>query len=62
MEIVFTDSESMPLYESIPIAFTVKSIYEIEPVERGLGGISMKETVLERSYEKDYDQHERPSS
>lgn len=60
MKIIDIGPDSLEQYETIPIAFTVKSIYEVEPVEKGLGGIRLKEVPLEQPYVKDYDLHESP--
>jgi GNAT superfamily N-acetyltransferase len=41
-------------YASIPIAFTVKSIFEVELLDGGLGGMLMHELPV-KPYIKDYD-------
>jgi hypothetical protein len=47
-------------YANIPTAFMVKSIYQVELVDGGLGGISMLEMPVEHPYIKDYDLDESP--
>jgi GNAT superfamily N-acetyltransferase len=46
--------DNLAEYASIPIAFTVKSILEVELVEDGLGGMLLHEIPV-RPYIKDYD-------
>jgi GNAT superfamily N-acetyltransferase len=46
-------------YASIPIAFQVRSIFEVELVDEGLGGILLHEVPV-RPYIKDYDMDESP--
>ncbi len=60
MEIIDIGPDSLESYASIPIAFTVRYIYEVEPVEKGLSGIRLHEVYLDQPYEKDYDRHESP--
>lgn len=45
-------------YASIPNAFEVTSIYEVEPLDRGLGGVRLVERPVAKPYIKDYDAHE----
>ncbi len=60
MKIIDIGPDSMEFYGSIPIGFTVKSIYEVEPLKQGLGGIRLHELSLDQPYEKDYDLRESP--
>lgn len=49
-------------YASVPIRFEVKSVYRVELVEGGLGGMLLREQSLEQPYVKDYDSDgERPT-
>jgi len=48
-------------YAAIPIAFEVRTIFEVSLPENGLGGIQLVETAVE-PYVKDYDELETPLS
>ena len=41
-------------YGDISIAFQVESVFDLEPVEDGLGGIKLTERVLDQPYIKYY--------
>lgn len=43
-------------YGEVSIAFLVRSRYEVEPIDHGLGGWTLTEEPVERPYTKDYDQ------
>lgn len=45
----------LPDYETISIAFVVKSILRVEQIENGLGGIKLFEETVEKPFIKDYD-------
>ncbi|MDP2920528.1 MAG: GNAT family N-acetyltransferase, partial [Dehalococcoidia bacterium] len=42
-------------YANIPISFTVRSVFNVEPVDGGLGGIILREEKADKQYVKDYD-------
>lgn len=42
-------------YASIPIVFTVTSMYRVEPIDGGLGGLRLVEEPVSPPYVKDYD-------
>jgi GNAT superfamily N-acetyltransferase len=44
-------------YARIPIAFEVRTVFEIELVQGGLGGIALHEVEVTEPYIKDYDAH-----
>jgi GNAT superfamily N-acetyltransferase len=46
--------ESLPRYAEIPTSFQVKSIFEVEAIDQGLGGFSIAEKNV-KPYLKDYD-------
>ncbi|MEO2006973.1 MAG: hypothetical protein ABGY41_23105 [Candidatus Poribacteria bacterium] len=48
--------DRLPIYATIPTAFTVESMYRIEPVDGGLAGLGMIEERVE-PYVKDYGDH-----
>jgi len=52
--------ERLGEYANIPIAFMVRSIFQIELVDGGLGGMSMLEVPVEHPYIKEYDSEESP--
>lgn len=56
--------ESYPLYDAIPIAYTVDSVLRVEAVDGGLGGFRLVEEKLPTPYVKDYDHQgdDRPSA
>ncbi len=58
LEIHKIGAEKLPLYAGIPIAFEVRSEYEIELSDNGLGGMSLHERMVESVYIKDYDAYE----
>ncbi len=45
----------LPQYAEVPIAFTVKSVFRVELIDSGLGGIGLREEKLASPYVKDYD-------
>jgi GNAT superfamily N-acetyltransferase len=48
---------------AIPIRFAVRSVLDVEVVDRGLGGITLVERPVAEPYQKDYDAgDERPGS
>jgi GNAT superfamily N-acetyltransferase len=49
-------------YDRIPSRFLVRSVLEVELVDGGLGGMTLREVPVERPYVKDYDAYgELPS-
>jgi GNAT superfamily N-acetyltransferase len=42
-------------YARIPISFLVETTFEVEPVEGGLGGMSLREREVPQPWVKDYD-------
>jgi len=63
IEIFEENAAVLPEYEKISIAFAVKTMFSVELVENGLGGVRLIEETLEKPFLKDYDEHEteRPS-
>jgi GNAT superfamily N-acetyltransferase len=55
VEIRQVGPESLPRYGEIPIAFEVASVFRIDPVDGGLGGIRLREEKIAPTYVKDYD-------
>jgi GNAT superfamily N-acetyltransferase len=47
-------------YASVPIAFEVRSTFEIGLVDGGLGGMTLRETPVTTPYIKNYDTDESP--
>lgn len=52
------DLKLLSEYETIPISFEVHSIYQIEALEHGLGGLRLVEQPVSLPYIKDYDAYE----
>ena len=50
--------DALRRYAQIPIAFEVKSLLRIEPIDGGLGGLVLRETPVVPSYIKDYDAYD----
>ncbi len=50
----------LPDYAKVSIAFEVKTVFRVELIERGLGGVKLTEEVLEKPFVKGYDEHENP--
>jgi len=50
------DVLSAPEYGRIPIRYRVESTFRIEPVDGGLGGLSLREERVDEPYDKDYDE------
>jgi GNAT superfamily N-acetyltransferase len=48
----------LPQYKEIPIAFEVKSLFRVDLINAGLGGIKLREEEVEPPYIKDYDAYE----
>lgn len=48
----------LPQYAEIPIAFEVESVFHVDPIDSGLGGMRLREEKLVSRYTKDYDAHE----
>lgn len=45
-------------YASIPMKFEVKSVFVVEEIDGGLGGLRFREEKIEKPYIKDYDSYE----
>jgi len=54
--------DALPLYAQVPIAFRVESVFRVELIEGGLGGILLREERV-APYIKDYDTYgeDRPA-
>lgn len=48
----------LPQYKEIPIAFEVKTVFRVDPIDGGLGGIKLGEEEIVPSYIKDYDAYQ----
>lgn len=60
MHIETISPDQLDRYASIPIAFEVTSIYQVEPIAAGLGGLQLTEVPVHKHYIKDYDALESP--
>jgi ribosomal protein S18 acetylase RimI-like enzyme len=61
MNILEIPSSDLAHYAAIPIAFEVRTIFDVHLPENGLGGIHLVETAV-TPYLKDYDELETPLS
>ena len=52
------DFNILSKYGTIPIAFEVRSIFQVEALEKGLGGLKLVEQPVSPPYVKDYDAYE----
>lgn len=50
--------DALPQYQEIPIAFEVKSVFRVDQIDGGLGGIRLREEKVATPYIKDYDAYE----
>lgn len=50
----------LPEYGKISIAFEVKTVFCVELIEHGLGGVKLTEEIVEKPYIKGYDEYESP--
>lgn len=50
--------DALSQYQEIPIAFEVKSVFRVDPIDGGLGGIRLREEKLATPYIKDYDAYQ----
>ncbi len=61
--IVEESVEVLPDYSRIPISFEVRSVFEIQLVDRGLGGLALSERTVDCPWVKNYDDFgENPAS
>jgi GNAT superfamily N-acetyltransferase len=58
IDIVEEAVADLAAYGSVPIAFEVRSTFDVEVVDGGLGGIVLSERAVEAPYVKDYDAYE----
>lgn len=52
---------SLADYAEVSIAYRVDTMLDVSLVEKGLGGIVLREQAVEPAYVKDYDQSEHPT-
>lgn len=64
IEIFEENIDALPEYETVSIAFEVKSVFRVQIIGNGLSGINLIEESVEKPYVKDYDalEDERPSN
>ena len=55
VEILEVGADLLPSYAQIPIALEVNTIFQVDPINNGLGGIGLREERIEHPYTKDYD-------
>lgn len=60
LDIISITPDHLEKYASIPISFWATSVYQIEPLDGGLGGFSMTEQPVVQPWLKDYDADESP--
>ena len=60
IKIVEESPEVLADYENVSITFRVETIFKVELIKDGLGGVKLTEVAVE-PFVKDYDEHEKPS-
>ena len=60
IKIVEESPENLAEYQKVSIAFEVKTVFRVDLIERGLGGVKLTEEVLEKPFTKGYDELEKP--
>lgn len=62
LQITEVGPDALTRYASVPMTTEVTSILLVEPLDDGLGGLSLREAPVERPYTKDYDDDGGPLS
>jgi GNAT superfamily N-acetyltransferase len=55
IEIAEIGPDRLDVYAEVSIAFRVSAVLQVELVDRGLGGMLLREQIVTPPYEKDYD-------
>ena len=58
IDIVEESVGDLEAYGAVPIAFEVRTIFDVKVMDGGLGGIALSERVVETPYVKDYDAYD----
>lgn len=58
LRIKIIEADSLAEYAKIPMKFLVKSIFLVEEIDNGLGGLRFREEPVAEPYIKDYDSYE----
>ena len=58
MHIEETGPNGLARYATIPMAFEVKTVLRVKPIQNGLGGLALQKETVGTPYRKDYDTHE----
>ena len=53
--------DQLPLYGTVPSAFRVEAILQVQEADGGLGGLILREEPVAAPYVKDYDVYETPA-
>ena len=56
IKVTESDVSVLPEYGRVPITFRVDCIFRVEPIDGGLGGLSLREEPVAEPYDKDYDE------
>jgi ribosomal protein S18 acetylase RimI-like enzyme len=60
IKIVEESSDILADYEKVSIAFSVETVFRVELLKNGLGGLRLTEKAVAKPFIKDYDAHEKP--
>lgn len=55
IEVATASAANLAAYAEVPIAFTVRSRYRVQVIDRGLGGLRLVEELVDPPWCKDYD-------
>jgi ribosomal protein S18 acetylase RimI-like enzyme len=55
ISIVEESAEALPEYIRIPATFEVRSVFEVQPIDHGLGGLTLTEQRVDPPWIKNYD-------
>ena len=62
LKILNCNKKNLKEYSKIPITFKIDRKFEVKLINKGIGGILLKETKLKKTYIKDYDKLYNPLS
>lgn len=60
IRIVEETAQALTEYGKVSIAFRVETVFRVELLENGLGGVKLTEETVEKPFVKGYDEHEKP--
>ena len=61
VKIMEVGPDQLPLYATVPIAFLVETVLQVQEADGGLGGLALREEAVAAPYVKDYDAYGTPA-